>query len=240
MHVEWVSAVDSTNAELVRRASVAPLADLTVLATTDQTAGRGRLGRTWVAPSGTALAVSVFVAQGSPWLPLLTGLAMTRAVRRLVGDPAAVTLKWPNDVLIGDRKVSGILGEVVGRGAVIGAGLNLGMTPAQLPVPTATSLAIEGAEPGGLAERALDAYLAEFVALWEPFVAAGCDAGAGLAAAVSEACGTVGRTVRVELPGGATRQGIATSIDADGRLVVLDDGEEFAVAAGDVTHVRAL
>ncbi len=239
MHVEWVSAVDSTNAELVRRASVAPLADLTVLATTNQTAGRGRLGRSWVAPDGTALAVSVFVERGSSWLPLLTGLAMTRAVRAFV-DPAAVMLKWPNDVLIAERKVSGILGEVVGSGAVIGAGLNLAMSEAQLPVPTATSLVLSGVDPQLLAERALDRYLSEFVALWEQFVAAGFDAEQGLRDEVSDACGTLGRTVRVELPGGEVREGIAASIDPDGRLIVNDGGSEFAVAAGDVTHVRVV
>ncbi|NYF11569.1 BirA family biotin operon repressor/biotin-[acetyl-CoA-carboxylase] ligase [Leifsonia sp. AK011] len=239
MHVEWVGTIDSTNAELVRRASVAPLADLTVLATTDQTAGRGRLGRAWVAPDGSALAVSIYVAQGSAWLPLLTGLAMTRAVRGLIEPPGA-TLKWPNDVLIGERKVSGILGEIVGGGAVIGAGLNLGMTEQQLPVPTATSLVIEGADPSGLVERALDRYLTEFVALWEGFVASGLDAEGGLRQAVSDACGTLGREVRVELPGGSVREGIAASIDTDGRLVVRDGSGEFAVAAGDVTHVRVV
>lgn len=239
MHVEWVSAVDSTNAELVRRASVAPLADLTVLATTNQTAGRGRLGRSWVAPEGTALAVSVFVERGSPWLPLLTGLAMTRTVRAFV-EPASVMLKWPNDVLIDERKVSGVLGEVVGSGAVIGAGLNLAMSESQLPVPTATSLVLSGADAQQLAERALDRYLSEFVALWEAFVASGCDAEHGLRKSVSEACGTLGRAVRVELPGGDVREGVAASIDTDGRLVVSDAGSEFAVAAGDVTHVRVV
>jgi len=239
MHVEWVGSIDSTNAELVRRASVAPLADLTVLATTNQTAGRGRLGRTWVAPEGSALAVSIFVAQGSAWLPLLTGLAMTRAVQGLV-EPAGVALKWPNDVLIGERKVSGILGVIVGGGAVIGAGLNLGMTEAQLPVATATSLLIEGADAEGIVERALDRYLTEFVSLWEAFVASGLDAERGLRQAVSEACGTLGRAVRVDLPGGVVREGIAASIDPDGRLVVRDRAGEFAVAAGDVTHVRVV
>ena len=239
MHVEWVGAIDSTNAELVRRASVAPLADLTVLATTNQTAGRGRLGRSWVAPDGSALAVSVFVSMGSSWLPLLTGLAMTRAVRAFV-KPSRVSLKWPNDVLIDDRKVSGILGEIVGGDAVIGAGINLGMTEAQLPVPTATSLVIEGADRERLAERVLDRYLAEFVALWEPFVATGCDAERELRQAVSDVCGTLGREVRVDLPGGVVLTGVAASIDSEGRLVVRDGTDNIAVAAGDVTHVRVV
>ena len=66
------------------------------------------------------------------------------------------------------------------------------------------------------------------------------DAERGLRSAITAACGTLGQKVRVELPGGAVREGIATSIDEQGRLVVRDDTEEFAVAAGDVTHVRAV
>ncbi|MDH6181738.1 BirA family biotin operon repressor/biotin-[acetyl-CoA-carboxylase] ligase [Microbacteriaceae bacterium SG_E_30_P1] len=237
MHVEWVTSTESTNADLVRRASERPLAPLEALATTDQTAGRGRQGRSWTAPEGTALAISLFVPHVSSWLPLLTGLAMTRAVQRLVPAPATVSLKWPNDVLIAERKVSGILGEVVPGGAVMGAGLNLSMSEAQLPVPTATSLALEGAA-GVTAETAAQGYLAEFEALWQVFSASGYNAAHGLRDAVSSACGTLGRRVRVELPDDAVLVGVAASLDADGRLVVERDGQKITVAAGDVTHVR--
>lgn len=241
MHVEWLDDAGSTNEELVRRASLGELADRTVLVTDNQTAGRGRLGRSWVAPPGTALAVSIYLTEsGGGWLPLLAGLAMTRAVRTLVGDDAAVSLKWPNDVLVRGRKVSGILGELVPSGAVIGAGLNLTMTDAELPVPTATSLAIEGVSPDGLRDRALSAYLGEFDSLWSEFRDAAFDAEQGLRSAVAAACGTLGRSVRVELPGGGIREGVATGIDDQGRLVVRDGSEEFAVSAGDVTHVRAV
>ena len=241
MQVEWVDDAGSTNEELVRRASTGELTDLTVLATDNQTAGRGRLGRSWIAPPGTALAVSIYVTEsGGGWLSLLAGLAMTRAVRTLVGDDDAVSLKWPNDVLVRGRKVSGILGELVPGGAVIGAGLNLSMTDAELPVPTATSLAIEGVEVDDVRDRALSAYLGEFDSLWSEFRDAAFDAEQGLRSAITAACGTLGQTVRVELPDGAVREGLATSIDEQGRLVVLEGAEEFAVSAGDVTHVRAV
>ncbi len=240
MHVEWVTETDSTNTELVRRAAGGTLPDRTVLVTSSQTAGRGRLGRSWVAPTGTTIAVSIYVraTEGLAWLPFAAGLAMTRAVRALI--PAQpVFLKWPNDVLVDGLKISGLLGEIVpSGGAVMGAGLNLTMSSDQLPVPTATSLTLMGASPEHLAERALAGYLEEFEGVWASFESAGFDAEAGLRASVSAACGTLGREIRVELPGGSTLVGVAESIDAEGRLVVREGDRVHAVAAGDVTHVR--
>ena len=202
-----------------------------VVVTMHQTAGRGRLGRTWSAPAGTSLAVSVLLGPSDEigLQPLLAGLAMTRAVRSLVPDPEAVLLKWPNDVLIAGRKVAGLLGEVMddGRSVVMGAGLNLTMTLAQLPVPGATSLVLEGADPDDLADRALAAYLRELGrALAEP----------DPVAAISAVCGTLGREVRVELPDGSVVTGRADHLEADGRLVL--DGVPGSLSAGDVTHVR--
>lgn len=243
MNVEWLERVDSTNAELARRALRSTLDDFTVLVTADQTAGRGRLGRTWSAPPGATIAVSIFLrpGAGTSWLPLLAGLAMTRAVRGLIPDGGARTeLKWPNDVLVDGDKISGLLGEIAADGAVMGAGLNVAMTEEQLPVATATSLTLAGADPDGLAERALEAYLGEFERAWRSFADAHFDVEAGLRGAVSAACGTLGRQVRVELPGGRERYGSAVAIDREGRLVVRNDTEELVVAAGDVTHVRAV
>lgn len=243
MHVEWVERVDSTNAELARRAATDTLDDFTVLVTDDQTAGRGRQGRVWSAPPGATLAVSVFLRPGAGmgWLPLVAGLAMTRAVRALIPEGAARTeLKWPNDVLVDGDKVAGLLGEIAGDGAVMGAGLNVAMTREQLPVPTATSLALAGADLDGLAERALTTYLTEFERAWRSFADAHFDVEAGLRGAVSAACGTLGREVRVELPGGAQWRGSAVAIDREGRLVVRSAADELVVSAGDVTHVRAV
>lgn len=243
----------STNAELVAAASGGDLPHFTVLATTNQTAGRGRLGRDWVAPEGKTLAVSVLLGTGAVapdrlgWLPLLTGLAMTRAVGRLVGGHE-VSLKWPNDVHIDGLKVSGILAELVpGIGVVTGAGLNLTMNAAELPTPTSTSLALNGWGDGAdmadeaMLDAALSAYLVELDSLYSAFAAAGFDAGAsGLREAVSTACTTIGRSVRVDLPDGDQLFGSATEIDDSGRLVVA--GTSFdgvrAIAAGDVTHLR--
>jgi BirA family biotin operon repressor/biotin-[acetyl-CoA-carboxylase] ligase len=239
--------IGSTNTELVRRVAAGGVEDFTVIVTANQTAGRGRLDREWSAAPGAALAVSVFVApaRGSSsqlaWMPLLAGLAMARAVASVVPH-AAVELKWPNDVLIAGRKVSGLLCEVVpdGLGVVIGAGINITMTPEQLPVPTATSLAIEGAAPNALHDRALSAYLSQLRLALTEFARAGFDPEAGLRAAVAAACSTIGRSVRVQLPGGTELFGTAIDIDASGRLVVreLAGSALTPVAAGDVTHLR--
>ena len=230
----------STNSVLVERARAGGEPEFSVVVTTNQTAGRGRLGRTWVAPPGKTIAVSVLLSPAGSerlgWLPLLAGLAMSRAVRGLVAEAHEVTLKWPNDVQVDGLKVSGLLAELVpGVGVVIGAGLNLTMSREELPTPVSTSLTLVGAAPEDLVDRALAGYLGELRSRYDAWTA-----GADLRAQVIAACGTIGRRVRVELPGGGDLYGIATGIDEQGRLVVRDDGtgNDRAIAAGDVTHLR--
>ncbi|TDC59857.1 biotin--[acetyl-CoA-carboxylase] ligase, partial [Actinomadura sp. GC306] len=158
----------------------------------------------------------------------------------LAGGDAAVDarLKWPNDVLVGDRKLAGILAEKVDGGLVIGVGLNVGLREAELPVETATSLAIEGAP---LSDRAplLRAILREFATWYLEWTALGGDPeSSGLRTAYKDLCATLGRRVRVELPGGRTLAGTARDVDGAGRLVVAGTGGDNAVSAGDVVHVR--
>ena len=122
----------------------------TVLITDYQSAGRGRQGRTWTAPPGSGIAMSILVRPEGidparwTWLSLLAGLAVSDGIRRTADLPAV--LKWPNDVLVAERKVCGILSERVdtslGAACVVGIGINVGLAEDQLPVPTATSLAI--------------------------------------------------------------------------------------------------
>ncbi|MGL4338963.1 MAG: biotin--[acetyl-CoA-carboxylase] ligase [Rhodoglobus sp.] len=239
--------IGSTNAELVARASAGEAIDFAVLVTDDQTAGRGRLGRVWFAPAGKTLAASVFLDTGSvsperlSWVPLLAGLAMTRAVSQLV-PTGLVSLKWPNDVLVDSLKVAGILTELVPRlGVVVGAGLNLTLTAAELPTPTSTSLTLNGVAADSIMDTALSAYLVELRALSAAYLAADCDARvAGLHAAVSRACGTMGQRVRVDMPGGDELWGLATGLDDCGRLILQGSSvaDHRVIAAGDVTHLR--
>lgn len=250
--LEILPEAGSTNDELVRRATGAEARDwpdLSVVVTDNQTRGRGRLGRSWVSPAGKSLAISVLLrprtAEGDRlpldslgWFPLLAGVAMARAVRSVV--PAGAALKWPNDVLIEERKVCGILSELLPdtSGIVIGAGLNLTLEPDELPVETAISLSMAGATDTD-PDRLLAAYLHELDALYRPFLASGGDAAAsGLQRAVSDVCETIGRSVRVELPSGEAVLGTATGIDDGGRLIVDTNAGITAVAAGDVTHLR--
>ena len=236
--VRRVAVTGSTNADLAALAGQGE-ADGLVLVADEQTAGRGRLGRTWTAPAGSALTFSVLVRPSVPpaglgWLPLVSGLAVVEALRELTGLPA--TLKWPNDVLVGPRKLGGILTERVGGtdAVVVGIGVNVAMTAEQLPVPTATSLLLElagAAVPSSteLLDALLDRLGARYRA-WE-------DGGPPLAD-YRRACATLGRTVQVDLPAGGSLTGTAQDVDADGRLLVGTADGVQAVAAGDVVHVR--
>jgi BirA family transcriptional regulator, biotin operon repressor / biotin---[acetyl-CoA-carboxylase] ligase len=239
--VEIVEATPSTNAVVAERARAGAPEGLVVV-TEHQTSGRGRLDRTWETPARAALTFSVLLrprvpATEWPWLPLMTGYAVCRALRE-AGFEAGV--KWPNDVLLGEGKVGGILVERVdtptGPAAIVGVGINVSTTPEELPVETATSLAIES----GAAPDRTDILLWVLGALREEYDAWQGGGTAALHAAYLRSCVTVGRDVRVDLPGGGALTGRATGIDPGGRLVVQAPGGEVAVGAGDVVHVRAL
>ena len=256
----------STNDDAVAaiRASDESAPDFSVFVTENQTAGRGRLGRTWVATSGKALAISVVVKPTAlserpdslAWLPLMAGVAMTRAVQaELDAQPIAVvdevddgnetgrfaTLKWPNDVLIDGYKVSGILTELVSdrHAVVIGAGINVSLDEHDLPTLTSTSLKlVTGQTP--VLDDLLALYLIELRDRYDLFVAANGDAAvSGLLEEVRELCATIGQRVRIDLPGDQQLHGQAVTVDESGRIVVIDStGTRHIIAAGDVTHLR--
>jgi BirA family transcriptional regulator, biotin operon repressor / biotin---[acetyl-CoA-carboxylase] ligase len=200
------------------------------------------------------------------WLPLLAGVAVAAAVRAVAAVDAQ--LKWPNDVLAGPaanalaggsgpaaaggqgstvvppRKLAGILAEAAGDAVVVGIGVNVSTGPAELPPPgpgglAATSLAIEGA---AAADRAV--LLAEILAGLERRYRAwsavsGDTERSGLRAEYTGLCGTLGRRVRVELPGGRVLDGVAAALDTDGRLLVsVPPDADLPVAAGDIVHLR--
>jgi BirA family transcriptional regulator, biotin operon repressor / biotin---[acetyl-CoA-carboxylase] ligase len=243
--VDVIASLPSTNTALAAAACAGTPPDRTVLIAEHQTDGRGRADRSWVAPARSGLTLSVLlrptaVAQARwGWLPLLAGVALCRAVTELGAVRAA--LKWPNDLLLGAgaRKAAGILAEVVpGPAVVLGIGLNVSLRPDELPTPEATSLVIERAACTDRDPllRALLRTLDTKLATWS---AHGGDAdAAGLRDAYRRHCVTLGRAVRVELPGKPALTGTAVDVDPEGRLVVSSDGQRRAVSAGDVTHVR--
>lgn len=219
----------STNDD-ARALALAGAPNGSVVVANEQTAGRGRLGRAWQADVGTSLLMSWIVrphlrVDRWPLLPLLAGLAAVEAVRERTMVEAV--LKWPNDLLVGERKLAGILAEAEPPSfAIIGVGVNVSQVSFE-PTLNATSLAIEGAQ------RLDRADLAAAILTW--FAAALEDVDAAMERYRAR-CATIGRAVRVTRAGRDALEGIAERVDPDGALVVA--GER--VAAGDVTHVRPL
>jgi BirA family transcriptional regulator, biotin operon repressor / biotin---[acetyl-CoA-carboxylase] ligase len=248
--IEVVPSTGSTNADLLARA-LRGEPEGVVLAAEEQTAGRGRMGRTWVAPPYAALTFSLLTRPDVPparrgWLPLLTGVAVAAAVTEVTGVEAR--LKWPNDVLAGEAKLAGILAEAAGGAVVVGIGLNVSTEPAELsrllPAPgpgalPATSLRAAGATALNREELLL-AILAGFERWYQPWRQAGGDPDrSGLRIGYTRLSATIGRTVRAELPGGQALSGPAAGVDSDGRLLVrVSSGAEVPVAAADVVHLR--
>ena len=255
--LELLERVGSTNSGLAAAASAEPEAwpDFSVLVADHQAAGRGRAGRTWETPQGTALTMSILLRPPVPqehwgWVSLLGALAVVRTVGAF---GLVARAKWPNDVLVEargaleldgwgtGRKLAGVLGELVPGGVVLGIGVNVLQTEGELPVPWAGSLASLG---GTLGERAREDVLVALVEqLWqldERWRAADGDAAAaGLVEEYASASATLGRTVAVERPGGEVVTGLAEGMADDGGLLVRRlDGEREIVRAGDVHHLR--
>jgi BirA family biotin operon repressor/biotin-[acetyl-CoA-carboxylase] ligase len=250
--LDVVASTGSTNVDLLARAAGdAAGPEGQVLVAEEQTAGRGRLGRTWTSVPGASLTFSVLLRPATVpgarrgWLALLAGVAVASAVRSVTGGGVAAVLKWPNDVLVGDRKLAGILAEQSpdGSAVVIGTGINVAAPADALPVSPAglagTSLLAEGAtveREALLLEvlRQLERWYVAFRADPEPVRT-------GLLDAYRPLCVTLGQKVRVELPVGRFMTGVARGIDPDGRLLISDDPADppMAISAGDVVHVRA-
>ncbi len=244
LSLELLPVAPSTN-EVAGERARAGAAEGLVVAADHQAAGRGRLDRTWETPPGTAVTFSLVLrpsvpAARWPWLPLLVGHNVAKALTALGYD---ARVKWPNDVLLdGDRKVAGILVERVdtpdGPAAIIGVGINVTMTAEELPVATATSLAVAAPGAPDRTQVLLEvvAAIREGYDVWQ----AGGDLGTErLATSYRSHCATLGREVRVDLPGGGELTGRAVDVDPDGRLVVQTATSQERVGAGDVVHVRA-
>jgi BirA family biotin operon repressor/biotin-[acetyl-CoA-carboxylase] ligase len=177
-------------------------------------------------------------ASSWPWLPLLTGHTVAKA---LASFGYETRVKWPNDVLIDGRKVAGILVERIdtedGPAAIVGVGINVSTPADELPVPTATSLAVAHPDLTPTREGVLLGVVAAVREGYDAWQVGGSEAASRLASSYVAACATVGQDVRVDLPGGTAIAGRAVDVDIDGRLVVeTSDGVE-KVGAGDVVHV---
>jgi BirA family biotin operon repressor/biotin-[acetyl-CoA-carboxylase] ligase len=237
--VRAVAETASTNRDLAAAAE-AGQAEGAVLVAEFQSGGRGRLDRSWSSPPGAGLTMSLLLRPPVPlaswgWLPLLAGVAL----QQVIGGSSR--LKWPNDLLIGPEalKAAGILAQTAAGAAVIGIGLNVSTTADELPVPTATSLRLQGypdLDRAALVVRLLGA----IGGLYRDWLDAEGDAEAcGLAARYRRVCATIGTDVTVDL-GERVLAGTVLDLDSSGRLLLRPDGqgEPIAVASGDVTHLR--
>ncbi|NBE53330.1 biotin--[acetyl-CoA-carboxylase] ligase [Streptomyces boluensis] len=248
--LDVVSSTGSTNVDLAARAVDDP--EGAVLIAEEQTAGRGRLDRSWTAPARSGIFFSVLLkprevpVEHWGWLPLLAGVATATALSRTAGVDTA--LKWPNDLLVAvdgeERKTGGILAERAGAGdaagVVLGIGVNVSLHADELPVPGAGSLALAGAKNTDR-DPLLRAVLRSLEQWYGDWRAAGGDpVASGLQETYAAGCVTLGRRVRAELPGERALVGQAIALDADGRLIITTaEGEREAVGAGDVVHLRA-
>ena len=231
--VRWFATIDSTNRYLLEEARLGAPEGVVAVAD-EQTAGRGRLGRSWVAPPGASLLVSALLRPALPpeSLALATmaaGLACIAAVRTLGGIEAG--LKWPNDVVVDDRKLAGILAEKDGDAVVVGMGCNV-----QWDV-FPDDLAAIATACNRCSDRAItrEELLAEWLLEFDARLATTDDV---IAEAMARSA-TLRRRVRVELAG-RTFEADAVALTEHGHLVVrTDDGTESAVSSADVIHLRA-
>jgi BirA family transcriptional regulator, biotin operon repressor / biotin---[acetyl-CoA-carboxylase] ligase len=242
--------IDSTNRYVAEQARSGAPEGLVAVAD-EQSAGRGRIGRAWVANRGEALLCSLLFRpplrdRETFVVPMLVSLAAADAAGELSGT--AIGCKWPNDLVHRDRKLGGVLAELVEeskelrRALVVGLGVNLVWSKATAPNLGAQEAAIE---PVGLAEIAgrdigRDELLEALLARIDDRYAAISDPGAP-AAIVSEyaaRCETVGRLVRV-VTASSEFTGRAVGLSDDGRLLVEHEGKVVPLEAADVVHVRA-
>ncbi len=237
-NLELYETIDSTNTHAVALARAGAPEGTLVLAE-EQTAGRGRMGRRWHAPRYSSLLLSLLLRP--PLLPrqaqratMIVSLAAMRAIAQVSGLRAQV--KWPNDVVLGGKKVGGILTELGGRGeqldyAVVGLGLNVNLNVSGLPdlMYPATSLSTEAGRPISRLElllallQEIEAYYGRLLEGWSPHEE------------WREHLATLGQFVQVGTADEVV-EGLAEDVDADGALQVrMKDGILRSVLVGDVT-----
>ncbi len=247
-HLLRVLTVDSTNVELARSAADAGFKrqwpHLSILTAEQQTGGRGRLARAWSSPMGHSLSTSIVLRPAVStdlyaWLSLLAGVALVEVLRE--EHAVAAQLKWPNDVHIEGRKISGILASIAGDAVVLGIGINVLQEAQALPTAQSTSVLVEReraghavpspgtSEAAALRTQVLSSVLLRFAELLRQLEAAGPaahDLPRTLRDSVTAVMDTLGSEVRVELPDGSAVRGRAVGLSGQGAVII------------EVSHVR--
>lgn len=253
--VDVVRVTGSTNSDLCNRTE-AP--NGTVLIAEEQSQGRGRLNRAWSAPAFSQVIVSAsFLLPGVPsnrlgLVSLLAGVSIAEGLRKSAGLEA--TLKWPNDVLVDGRKLVGILVEAPHVGdaprVVVGFGVNYDLTTGELPVPHATSVALDAARSQEAGDDSAgpvpalpsreDIIVAILLRLQEDMERFRTMGGAPqtFLSRYKKLSATLETQVKVMLPGDGVMEGTAVDIAEDGQLIVDTGDKRASVSAGDVVHLR--
>ena len=216
--IHYIKQATSTQhaARRLIEVGIAKMGDVVVA--DQQTSGRGRFGRSWISPRGGLYVTAILPTD--PLLSLKAGLALVR-ILRAASIPAG--LKWPNDVLVDDRKIAGILTESDGVHSLVGIGLNLMLAP--LETATCVAAFTDAIDRDEWAENIVSAL-------------AITAKGALDLDAYREACSTLGRRVRVEAVSGCSPiEGLATDVDGEGRLIVMTVDGEKTVASGECFHL---
>jgi BirA family biotin operon repressor/biotin-[acetyl-CoA-carboxylase] ligase len=230
----WLDRTGSTNDDARRLAEDGAPA-WTLVAAGHQTAGRGRLGRSWTDAPGKALLVSLVLRPTFPpgTAPLITLAAAAALVE--AAEVPKLRSKWPNDLVVGERKVGGILAETaISAGAlrhvILGIGLNVGMSPEEFPPEvreSASSIALPGHGDIG---HLLTAFLARFRPMYEALPQ-------GVVERYRAVCATIGRPVRATTVAGDAVEGLAVGVDHRGGLLVETSGSTRTVSFSEVKHL---
>ena len=226
--------IDSSQRALVAELSAGRASTGEVYLAEFQSAGRGRGNRTFESQPGQGMLLSAVLSPtGQPesrwgWVPLIVGVAACSAIVKTTG--VNVSLKWPNDVMIEEKKVGGIIAEKIGHQIVVGIGINCLQDEANLPTENATSLQIHSLDKVNRQSLVINFLqdLAKITSTWEekPF---------SVENKYRQLCSTLESEIRLTLPDGSEVFGRAAAISSNGALV-LADGREFFAA--DVTHLR--
>lgn len=231
----YLDCVESTNSWLIEKATVSAGE---VVLTLNQVGGRGRLNRRWLSQPGEGVALSIVVSpmpitnacnQASTWIPLLVGAAVVHSVRAMGIQEAS--MKWPNDVLVGNRKLAGILCEVRSDGFVVaGVGINVEFAT-NPPDLRAISLDEVIEDATSILDNLVEGIIFRLFRLVEEDTA-------GQRGAVNSVLGTIGREVRVMGRDGSVRKGRAEGLNSQGALQVrMNDGTMNLVTSSDIEHL---
>jgi BirA family biotin operon repressor/biotin-[acetyl-CoA-carboxylase] ligase len=233
--LDLFESVDSTNLAL-ERADRSQLDEFTAFVAQSQTAGQGRLGRAWVSEPGSSISLSLLLRPSAQeekgWLTLMMATAV-RATIAYFAPQSEPKIKWPNDVLVSEKKISGILAKAVGNDVILGVGINL---KSQLGAPE-NATALEALGSAASFDDVLFELLTQFRARYGKFQSDGGWAITQTAEEFRQHSSTLGTTVMALLPSGEQIRGMAIDIDASGNLIIQSDSKHV-ISAADIIHLR--